>query len=226
MYGHLLDGDLASNHLSWQWVAGTASSKPYLFNADNVARFAPSDWHSPGTVIDQSYEALDRLARSLKGVHLGRGHQAQGLDEPPLSSQPDAAWGFAAPSAAAVQGQDVWLVHPWNLSDPPPSLSAGTVSVGLLLTDFHQNWPWSEARWRFVCSRMADICDLLWIADAHHIATALQAARQVTSVSDPHLQPWLAHWAQCQPAPAIFPQVKQPCASFSTWWNRVSRHRQ
>ena len=41
LYGHLLDGDLASNHLSWQWVAGTGSSKPYLFNADNVARFAP-----------------------------------------------------------------------------------------------------------------------------------------------------------------------------------------
>ena len=40
LYGHLLDGDLASNHLSWQWVAGTGSSKPYLCNAANVARFA------------------------------------------------------------------------------------------------------------------------------------------------------------------------------------------
>jgi deoxyribodipyrimidine photo-lyase len=47
LYGHLLDGDLASNHLSWQWVAGTGSSKPYLFNADNVARYAPAPWHSP-----------------------------------------------------------------------------------------------------------------------------------------------------------------------------------
>ena len=27
LYGHLLDGDLASNHLSWQWVAGTGSRK-------------------------------------------------------------------------------------------------------------------------------------------------------------------------------------------------------
>ncbi len=27
---HLLDGDPASNHLSWQWVAGTFSSKPYV----------------------------------------------------------------------------------------------------------------------------------------------------------------------------------------------------
>ena len=37
MLGHLLDGDVASNHLSWQWVAGTGSSKPYLFNAYNVS---------------------------------------------------------------------------------------------------------------------------------------------------------------------------------------------
>ncbi|WP_374523247.1 FAD-binding domain-containing protein [Hydrogenophaga sp.] len=63
LYGHLLDGDLASNHLSWQWVAGTGSHKPYLFNAENVAKFAPAPWHSPGTVIDTTYEALDQLAR-------------------------------------------------------------------------------------------------------------------------------------------------------------------
>ena len=36
MYSHLLDGDLASNFLSWQWVAGTFSSKPYLFNSANM----------------------------------------------------------------------------------------------------------------------------------------------------------------------------------------------
>ena len=29
MYYHLLDGDLASNMLSWQWVAGSFSSKKY-----------------------------------------------------------------------------------------------------------------------------------------------------------------------------------------------------
>ena len=42
LVAHLLDGDLASNHLSWQWVAGTGSHKPYLFNADNVAKYAPA----------------------------------------------------------------------------------------------------------------------------------------------------------------------------------------
>jgi len=36
---HLLDGDPASNHLSWQWVAGTFSAKPYLFNRENLERY-------------------------------------------------------------------------------------------------------------------------------------------------------------------------------------------
>lgn len=85
MYAHLLDGDLASNHLSWQWVAGTGSHKPYLFNAGNVARYAPQSWHSPGSVIDTSYEALDAIARSGK-LPRGRG------DNPAVRSDSGAAF--------------------------------------------------------------------------------------------------------------------------------------
>lgn len=36
---HLLDGDPASNNLSWQWVASTFSQKPYFFNRENLERF-------------------------------------------------------------------------------------------------------------------------------------------------------------------------------------------
>jgi len=39
---HLLDGDPASNNLSWQWVASTFSQKPYYFNLENVQKFSPS----------------------------------------------------------------------------------------------------------------------------------------------------------------------------------------
>ena len=47
---HLLDGDPASNNLSFQWVASTFANKPYFFNLDNLQKFAgmqaPSDYHS------------------------------------------------------------------------------------------------------------------------------------------------------------------------------------
>ncbi len=36
---HLLDGDPASNNLSWQWVASTLSHKPYFFNRENLDRY-------------------------------------------------------------------------------------------------------------------------------------------------------------------------------------------
>ena len=36
MYYHLKDGDLASNSLSWQWVAGANSNKKYIANQENI----------------------------------------------------------------------------------------------------------------------------------------------------------------------------------------------
>jgi deoxyribodipyrimidine photo-lyase len=37
---HLLDGDPASNILSWQWVASTFSHKPYFFNRENLEKYS------------------------------------------------------------------------------------------------------------------------------------------------------------------------------------------
>jgi deoxyribodipyrimidine photo-lyase len=226
LYGHLLDGDLASNHLSWQWVAGTGSSKPYLFNADNVARYAPDNWHSPGSVIDQSYEALDRLAR--QPVRSGRAQPeapfaSTDLVEPPLCTVPpsDLAWGL--PDTAAVADREVWLMHPWNLGELPASLHPDAVVVGIFLSDFHRLWPWNERRWRFVAGRMAELATLRWHGDAAAVAAALKGARQVFSVDEPHLQPWLASLANCAASPALFPAVSRRCDSFSQWWTRAAK---
>jgi deoxyribodipyrimidine photo-lyase len=221
LYGHLLDGDLASNHLSWQWVAGTASRKPYLFNADNVARYAPASWHSPGSVIDTSYEALERIARTPAPPSRCV-HDAAPV-EPALVTQPPAGLGLKAPDAAAVAGRDVWLVHPWLLGELPGALAADTLVIGVFVDDFHRAWPWSERRWRFVGRRMAEIMPVRWHADAQAIGAALQGARRVRSVDEPHLAPWLARWAACEAAPALFAPVDRRCDSFSQWWTRQSR---
>jgi deoxyribodipyrimidine photo-lyase len=226
LYGHLLDGDLASNHLSWQWVAGTGSRKPYLFNADNVARYAPAAWHSSGSVIDRSYEALDAIARQAPApVRAGDDAPADETArlEPPLGTAPPAGLGGTPPDPAAVADREVWLVHPWNLGDLPESLPQDAVVVGIFLTDFHCAWPWSDRRWRFVAQRMAELASIRWHGDAASISAALQGARRVRSVDDPHLKPWLARWAGCEAAPTIFPKVDRRCDSFSQWWNRASR---
>lgn len=223
LYAHLLDGDLASNHLSWQWVAGTGSSKPYLFNADNVARFAPLAWHSPGSVIDQSYDALDHIARHSVRLEPLNCETCNATIEPPLSTAPAMEFGYTLPDAAAVAGRDVWLVHPWNLGELPSTLPKDVVTVGIVVKDFHRAWPWSEKRWRFVCSRMAEITQLRWEGDAQSICAALQSARHVRSINEPHLRDWLVRWAECESAPALFPAIDERCDSFSQWWKRSLR---
>ncbi|SFT41833.1 deoxyribodipyrimidine photo-lyase [Lishizhenia tianjinensis] len=59
MYSQLLDGDLASNYLSWQWVAGTNSNKKYYANQENINKFFGTD--QSGTFLDTSYDALPNM---------------------------------------------------------------------------------------------------------------------------------------------------------------------
>jgi len=57
----LLDGDTASNHLSWQWIASSFSSKPYVFNKENLLKFGGESWCQQCRVacpFEASYEQL------------------------------------------------------------------------------------------------------------------------------------------------------------------------
>jgi len=239
LVAHLFDGDLGSNHLSWQWVAGTGSHKPYLFNAENVARFAPAAWHSPRTVVDQSYEQLDQIAR---GTRVANGQvlaQPQlpaphpGVVEPALQAEPPTglgilSWAGDDPAALAVaekrlRGREVWLVHPWALRAPPPDLPASALVIGLYLREHHATWPWPEARWRWVDTAMAGVTGERWLVDTPGLQRLLASASRVRSVDDPHITRWLYPLAQLDAAPALFPQVDRPCSSFSQWWTRATR---
>jgi deoxyribodipyrimidine photo-lyase len=219
LYAHLLDGDLASNHLSWQWVAGTGSHKPYLFNAENVARYAPAqthgDWHSPGTVIDTPYEVLEDIARGAKAKTAAR--HTPSVDEPERVTPPPAEWGFALPDAQAVEGKDVWLLHPWSLATPPE----GFTPVAVLDTRFHQRWPWSQRRWRFVGQRLAALTPLRWLADAPTLVQALRAARQVQGLHNLHLAAEFSSLG-LQAMPRAFVDPPRRCRSFSAFWLQQS----
>jgi deoxyribodipyrimidine photo-lyase len=62
---HLLDGDPASNNLSWQWVASSFSHKPYIFNRSNLERYSGGRYctacplRDRGCPFEASYEDLD-----------------------------------------------------------------------------------------------------------------------------------------------------------------------
>lgn len=61
MFKMLLDGDRASNSLSWQWVASTFGSKPYFYNKENLSKYSANQFCRKCNAkcpFDRSYEAL------------------------------------------------------------------------------------------------------------------------------------------------------------------------
>jgi deoxyribodipyrimidine photo-lyase len=234
MLAHLLDGDVASNHLSWQWVAATGSSKPYLFNADNVAKFAPAPWHSPGTVIDSSYESLDHVARRSAAVNprVDNRHAEAGTTQPEVwVAPPDDRW--SAPEPSAVAGRDVWLLHPWSLGAMPQGLGADRVLLGVGLAECHAHMPWSAGRWNFVTQGLQSRTPLLWWGNVAQLAQALQGTRSVGWQSEAHADTVLQRLqallqaaasppiATAYAEPPLFDDVASYCDSFSQWWRKT-----
>jgi deoxyribodipyrimidine photo-lyase len=225
LYAHLLDGDLASNHLSWQWVAGTGSTKPYLFNADNVARYAPLQWHSPGSAVDASYESLMQMARTPPSARISSqaDEAAQAADVIPnvkLYNRPPPACPLTALTpveiaqwSQAVAGQDVWLIHPWALQEP----HCNRVKLGILIEEFHTTWAWSAARWHFVGTRMAELSPMRGLLSKKKLASILQHARSIHTQTNLHIKPYLPPSVQQQEAPRLFAPVDTLCNSFSQW---------
>lgn len=212
LYGHLLDGDLGSNHLSWQWVAGTFAARPYLFNAANVARYAPA-LARPGTAIDRSYEDLARFARSSERVGPER-DRPRGVSPPALVPTPP---GGAHAPMPPLAGRDVVLVHPWALADRLP----GTIAIGILHLPFHRAFPWSATRWRFVLERMRSVTDLVWAGDLLELVPLLAPARSV--VARATLNPGYREAlgvapVRLEPAPRQFPDPERLCDSFAQFW--------
>ena len=220
MLAHLLDGDVASNHLSWQWVAGTGSTKPYLFNADNVAKYAPAHWHSPGTVIDTSYDDLDHIARSAAPIRPHNAGALEGVQQPALHVAPlDAAW--SAPDGARVTNRDVWLIHPWSLGAVAQAPLNDALVIGVGFAQAHMQMPWSGRRWGFVTQGMQARTPHLWWGKTAEIAKALGTARSVAWQPDPHMPITLQGAGEHSPTP-LFAAVETYCPSFAKWWRRTS----
>ena len=214
MYAHLLDGDLASNHLSWQWVAATFSRKPYLFNAENVARYAPADWQCAGSGLDTSYEQLDRIARSDQTITISP--SLLGTAEPELLWTPP-----ARPPAKIAPADRIRLVHPWMLTEQP----FDGQRIGVIHLPFHAQFRWSAQRWRFVMDRLAAITDTVFVGDLNDLKDMLGETQYIESVATMNpgydaLLPQLC--TQLMDTPRQFANPAKTCRSFSAFWSQCT----
>ncbi len=104
---HLIDGDPASNHLSWQWVAGTFSAKPYIFNRENLETFTDGVHCHPCGLrgvcsVEGSYE---ELAARWFGAEPSTPRAPLRIRPQPAIAMTHAATGQAPPASRPL----VWL---------------------------------------------------------------------------------------------------------------------
>lgn len=143
LFYHLLDGDLASNTLSWQWVAGSFSQKKYIANQENLNRFSRTEQR--GSWLDVSYDALSdmEVPEELE--------ERSGLDlnnvYPESSVQP------------ILLNEDVLLYSIWNLDSSWRSEFCGR-RVLVIEPSIYDLYPMSSKRWDFIMKWAAEIGSL------------------------------------------------------------------
>jgi deoxyribodipyrimidine photo-lyase len=170
MLSHLLDGDPASNHLSWQWVAGTFAAKPYIFNRENLETFTAAAHcrHCPvfgGCDMEGSYE--DLTARLFTADAPPRG---------PLRIRPAAAgpaWPVATPRRPLV-----WLTLD-SVAVTSPAVVAYPHAPRLFVVD--PEWLATErpslTRLVFLGECLADVPGVeIWFGDPRTVVPARAAA--------------------------------------------------
>jgi deoxyribodipyrimidine photo-lyase len=72
---HLVDGDLASNQLNWQWTAGCGTDAAPYFRVFNPV--------TQGLTFDPDGDYVRRYVPELRGIHGKQVHQPWQLAEPP-----------------------------------------------------------------------------------------------------------------------------------------------
>ena len=104
MYYHLLDGDIASNFLSWRWWRHR-SGKPYLFNQKNIEKY--SKYKSiKSSILDQDYDYLIYHAKKkIKNIENKKPNLSQRFD----------ANSFIKNSDTSLNKKKINIIHPWCL---------------------------------------------------------------------------------------------------------------
>ncbi len=225
---HLLDGDPASNHLSWQWVAGTFSAKPYLFNRENLERFTDGAHCRDCGLMGEC--AMEGSYDDLEGRLFAAGPQQRD----PLRIPPAPHWRLG--DAPPTGGPLVWLTLD-SLAATSPAARRYSTAPRLFVVDpawLSEEQP-SLKRLAFIFDCLAEIDDLEVVHAAPAEAVPLVASRlgcgfvAVTSTPCPATRDAAARIAMHLPVhvidepPFCDRSRVTDLGRFSRYWSKVSR---
>jgi len=206
MYYHLLDGDIASNSLSWQWVAGTSRLKPYVANQELIN--ACSDSVQTQTFLDMPRENIGTgsIPQILKNTHIQ-------ILETPLPEGDE---------ITIERGQTIALYHAWHI-DPTWRLKESIDQrIFVIEPSCFKKFPVSQKVIDFIITLakslipdiqiyIGEVTDLLGINQASQIYT--------------REHPCIKHFPGTHDTrPLLFPGIpKKYYPSFSGYWKQIEK---
>ena len=204
LYYHLADHDIASNSLSWQWVAGTFSTKKYFCDQKNINKFCHTD--QSGTFLDHDYGSLAQI------------------DIPEVLSDttmPDLRTVLPSyPLPEFDHSKPLLIYNAYNL-DPLWRADIDANRLLLLEPDHYERYPVSEWVLSFICSLASNIKGIQIYAGRLDDVFAEATFPAVYSRSHPAF----AHYPGHKDEPEwMFPQVSFVKGSFMSFWKECEKY--
>jgi deoxyribodipyrimidine photo-lyase len=163
---HLLDGDIASNHLSWQWVTSTFSSKPYFFNKESLGRYTGEKYCAGCKAecpFDASYEVLNDRLFDATLVPVAKQYTATTMPRPMMSGHP----------ATAV------FVHDEMLSAAHALLQQPFPKIFVFDPQLYGHWSLNRLQFVADCLNEMDGVEI-WVGDTYEVLMQRGVGRIMT----------------------------------------------
>ncbi len=165
MHDLLLDGDYASNHLSWQWIASTFSHKPYFFNQENLAKYTNNQYCKTCQAKCPFKDTYENLEHQL----FKPTQQTARQQKPVLPITKDKPLG----------SQTIVWIHDEMLNSNHPLLTLPHEKIFIFDPDFYQNW--SIIRLQFIADCLVEMPNVnVWIGNANEIFASLNIQKIMT----------------------------------------------
>ncbi|NBX10976.1 MAG: deoxyribodipyrimidine photolyase [Chitinophagaceae bacterium] len=203
MYYHLLDGDLASNGLSWQWVAGTFSSKKYYCNQENINRFCNTS--QTGTFLDLAYTDLptQQVPSVLKELTI-----------PALSTTlPNKIF------PTLDSNLPTFLYHPYHL-DPEWKKGIKANRILVLEPSHYREHPVSDKVINFILGLANQIQDLQVFAGEVSELTELRKSKEIVTKKHPA---FLHFPGKKEERDWLVPELTSRFNSFFDYWKKAEK---
>lgn len=215
----LLDGNLASNHLSWQWVASSFSHKPYFFNRESMQQFGGERYCQQCKVrcpFDADYASLEHTLFTRDAaptpIMIEPSRKASELTAPP------------AQRISSAGSQSMIWVHDEMLSPTHPLQIDGRPGVFVFDPQLYAHWP--RKRLQFMADCLAEMTNVeTWTGNTAEVFNQLGASSIVTQdTPQPLLKQALAGWPVAwQAEPALTTSILEPhdLMRFSRYWKKA-----